>query len=33
LKSNPGDPTLIELRNRAQAALAQFEGADIGTDQ
>lgn len=29
---NPGDSTIINLRNRAQSALAQFEGADIGSD-
>lgn len=32
IKNNPEDDTLIELRNRAQAALAQFEGADIGSN-
>lgn len=30
--TNPDDSTIIGLRNRAQSALAQFEGADIGSD-
>jgi serine/threonine protein kinase len=30
---NSDDPTILELRNRAQAAQAQFEGADIGSEQ
>ena len=32
-KNNPDDTTIIDLRNRAQSALAQFEGADIGSGQ
>ena len=32
-KNNPEDSTIIELRNRAQTALAQFEGADIGSGE
>jgi tetratricopeptide (TPR) repeat protein len=32
-KNNPEDSTIIELRNRAQAALAQFDGADIGSGE
>ncbi|MEM6259530.1 MAG: serine/threonine-protein kinase [Planctomycetota bacterium] len=29
IESNPNDATIIDLRNRAQSALAQFEGADL----
>lgn len=32
IENNPEDTALITLRNQAQSALAQFEGADIGSD-
>ena len=30
-QTNPSDAVIINLRNRAQSALAQFEGADLGS--